>query len=326
MKKDLLYTSIGVVLVVALCFGLAQMRPEFEPPKSEPFHVDKEAGAAAPVSKAAPPAGAKVVMRVNGEPVTDLEFQTFLSGMPENMQQLAQSPHGRRAIADQIASLIALAQEGRKMGIDSDKETRLRLDADQTNVLAMAALRKLVTGDEAHMREEYNKQKGNFESVELKHILIAYEGGKVPPRQGTTPLPLPAAMQKATQIEEQLRAGGDFAMTAKSQSDDVGSGQQGGELGPVPRGSLPPEVAATVFALKPGEVSRPLRTEFGVHIFKAGERKSPTFEQMRPQIEAEMQQKLAKETVERIKSGSKIELDTAFFGPEEKPAGPKNPA
>ena len=326
MKKDLLYTSIGVVLVVAFCFGVAQMRPEFEPPKSEPFHIDNGVTSVAPVSKAAPPAGSKVVMRVNGEPVTDVEFQTYLSGMPENMQQVAQTPHGRRAIADQIASLIALAQEGRKMGIDSDKETRLRLDADQTNVLAMAALRKLVTGDEARMREEYNKQKGNFESVELKHILVAYEGGKVPPRQGSTPLSLPAAMQKAGQIEAQLRAGGDFAMMAKSQSDDVGSGQQGGELGPVPRGSLPPEVAATVFALKAGEISRPLRTEFGVHIFKAGERKSPTFEQMRPQIEAEMQQKLAKETVERIKNGSKIEMDTAFFGPEEKPAGPKTPS
>jgi len=323
MKKDLLYSLIGVVLVVALCFGLAQMRPGFEPPKSEPFHLDKSVASVAPVSKAAPPAGGKVVMRVNDEPVTDLEFQTFLSGMPENMQQMAQTPHGRRMIADQIASLIALAQEGRKMGIDNDKETRLRLDADQTNVLAMAALRKLVTANDARMREEYNKQKGNYESVDLKHILIAYEGSKVPPRQGSAPLPLPAAMEKASQIEAQLRAGGDFAMMAKSQSDDVASAQQGGELGPVPRGSLPPEVAAAVFALKTGEVSRPMRTQFGIHIFKAGERKSPSFEQMRPQIEAELQQKLAKETVDRIKSGAKIDMDPTFFGPEEKPAGPK---
>lgn len=327
MKKDLLYSVIGILLVVGICFGLAQMRVEVAPTKSEPFRLDQQTSISTPAVKGGPVAG-KVVMHVNGEPVTDSEFQTFLSGMPENMQQMAQAPHGRRLIADQIASLIALAQEGRKMGLDNEKETRMRLDADQTNVLAMAALRKLVTPNDARLREEYAKQKANYEAVELKHILVAYEGGQVPPRQGASPLPLPAAMEKAGQIEAQLRAGGDFAMMAKSQSDDVASGQQGGELGPVPRASLPPEVAAAVFELKPGEISRPLRTPFGVHIFKAGARKSPTFEQMRPQIEAEMQQKLAKETVDRIKNGAKIEMDPAFFGPEERPQPPglKNPS
>jgi len=202
MKKDLLFTVIGIGAVAAVCFGLAQMRPELPPTPSQPYEVD--AKLATPSSGG--PAAGKVVMSVNGEPVTDVEFQTFVAGMPENMQQAAQSSHGRRLLADQVASLIALAQEGRKMGLDKEKETKMQVDANQTNVLAMAALRKLVTPSEARLREEYAKMKSNYDAVDLKHILIAYQGGQVPPPQGSNPMPLPVAMQKAEQIAAQLQA------------------------------------------------------------------------------------------------------------------------
>jgi len=324
MKKDFLYAIIIIVAIAGICFGLAKIRPDFVPTKSQPYHIDQVQTA----PKKANEAPGKVIMRVNGEPVTDLEFQTYIAGMPEQAQQMAQMPQGRRLIAEQVASLVALAQEGRKMGIQNDKETKLRLETEETNVVAMAALRKLVTPDDAKVREEFNKRKGNFDSIELKHVLIAYEGGQVPARQGSAALPLPAAMDKAKQIEAQLRGGADFGLVARAVSDDTASAQQGGEIGSVSRESLPADVAAEVFTLKPGEISRPLRTPFGVHIFKAGARKSPSYEQLKPQIEAELQQKSAKDTVEKIRKGSKIDLDPAFFGPEEKPKapGPKNPS
>jgi peptidyl-prolyl cis-trans isomerase C len=214
------------------------------------------------------------------------------------------------------------------MGIENDKDVRNRLDADEMNVVAMATLRKLVTPTDAALRAEYEKRKGNLDSLDLKHILIAYDGGQVPPRAGTNAPPLPIAMQKAQQIEAALQAGTDFGMIARSQSDDTSSAQNGGEIGPVPRESLPGDVAAEGFALKPGQISRPVRTQFGIHIFKAGERKSPTFEQMKPQLEAELQQKNASDTVERVRTSAKIDLDPAFFGPEppKRPGSPKNPS
>ena len=327
MKKDLLYSLIVIVVIAGLCYGLAQIRPEFTPTPSHPYTLEEPKSAA--VTKSAPAEG-KVIMRVNGEPVTDQEFETFVKGMPEQAQQMLQLPQGRRVIAEQVASLIALAQEGRKMGIENDKEVKSRLDADETNVLAMAALRKMVTPNEATLRAEYDKRKNNLDSVDLKHILIAYVGGQVPPRPGPNPLPPAMAMQKAQQIETRLQSGADFGLMARAQSDDTASAQNGGELGPVPRESLPPEVANTVFALKPGEISKPLQTPFGIHIFKAGERKSPTFEQLKPQLEAEMQQKGASDTVQRVRSSAKIDLDPAFFGPEPgkapKMPGLKNPS
>lgn len=323
MKKDLLYSLIVIVVIAGICFGLAQIRPEFTPTKSHPYTLDESKSASAAKSR---PVEGKVIMRVNGEPVTEQEFETFVKGMPEQAQQMLQLPQGRRVIAEQVASLIALAQEGRKMGIDSDKEVRSRLDADETNVVAMAALRKLVTPNDAALRAEYEKRKNSSDSIDLKHILIAYQGGQVPPRPGTRPLPLPMAMQKAQQVETQLAAGTDFGLIARSISDDTESAQNGGEIGVVPREKLPPEVQG----LKPGEISKPVQTPFGIHIFKAGEAKLPTFEQMKPQLEAEMQQKGAGDTVERIRAGAKIDLDPTFFGPEPpkapKSLSPKNPS
>jgi peptidyl-prolyl cis-trans isomerase C len=328
MKKDLLLTLIVIVVIAGLCFGLARIRPEFTPTKSHPYTLEETKSTSSSAPKTAS-SGGKVIMHVNGEPVTEQQFETFVNGMPQQAQQMLQLPQGRRVIAQQVASLVALAQEGRKMGIDNDKEVRSRLDADEMNVVAMATLRKLVTPDDAALRAEYEKRKESFDSVDLKHILIAYAGGKVPPRPGLNAPPLPLAMQKAQQIEAALQHGTDFAVIARAASDDTTSAQSGGEIGPVSRESLPPEVAAEVFALKPGQISKPLQTEFGIHIFKAGERKAPTFEQMKPQLEAEMQQKNASDTVERVRTSAKIELDPAFFGPEppKRPAAsPKNPS
>ncbi|HJW93756.1 MAG TPA: peptidylprolyl isomerase [Thermoanaerobaculia bacterium] len=313
MKKDLLYALIVIVVIAGICFGVAQIRPEFTPTTSHPYSLEATKSTA-PVSRVAPAAG-KVVMRVNGEEVTEQEFQTFVSGMPDQAKRVAEMPQGRRLIAEQVASLVALAQEGRRMGIESDGEVRNRLSTDQINVVAMAALKKLVTPSDAALRDEYDKRKNSFDTIDLKHILIAYEGGQVPPRGGA-PLPVPMAMQKAQQIETQLAAGADFALMARAQSDDTSSAQNGGEIGAVPRESLPPDVAAEVFALKTGQVSKPLRTPFGIHIFKAGERKAPSFEEMKPQLEAEAQQKSAGDAVQRIRSSAKIDLDPAFFGPE----------
>src|SRR6059058_342136 len=102
MKKDLLYVVIAIVVIAGICFGLAKMRPDWVPSKLQSSSVD-QSGAPKPMT------AGKVVMHVNGEPVTDEQFQTYVNGMPENMQQMAQMPQGRRLLADQISSLIALS-------------------------------------------------------------------------------------------------------------------------------------------------------------------------------------------------------------------------
>jgi len=87
------------------------------------------------------------------------------------------------------------------------------------------------------------------------------------------------------QIFEQLRqfkndigtGKAEFATLAKQYSEDPGSGAQGGDLGFFRRGELAPQFESTALALKPGELSDPVETDFGVHLIQLLEIKNGTF-------------------------------------------------
>ncbi len=76
------------------------------------------------------------------------------------------------------------------------------------------------------------------------------------------------ALKKAEEVENQIRQGADFAALAKKYSDDPQSAAKGGNLGEITPGLLPRELDDAVSALKPGEVSAPVRTEYGYHLVK----------------------------------------------------------
>jgi parvulin-like peptidyl-prolyl isomerase len=69
-------------------------------------------------------------------------------------------------------------------------------------------------------------------------------------------------------VEDLLKSGQDFGALAKQYSKDTGSGQNGGELGWAPASSYVPEFAAAVKTLKLGEISQPVKTQFGYHIIQ----------------------------------------------------------
>lgn len=74
-----------------------------------------------------------------------------------------------------------------------------------------------------------------------------------------------------------LEQGGDFEEIAKKVSEDFMSGKEGGNLGWQQRGSLVPQFEATVFKLKPNELSEPVESEFGFHLIKLHERRGNEF-------------------------------------------------
>ncbi|HTK05384.1 MAG TPA: peptidylprolyl isomerase [Candidatus Eisenbacteria bacterium] len=80
-----------------------------------------------------------------------------------------------------------------------------------------------------------------------------------------------AAEKKANDLLEQLKGGADFAELAKANSADPGSAQQGGDLGWFNKGMMVPEFEEAAFALKPGETSDVIKTQFGYHIIRTEE-------------------------------------------------------
>jgi len=97
--------------------------------------------------------------------------------------------------------------------------------------------------------------------VEVRHILIRVD-------QDATQDKVNEAKAKIDGVLAEVRAGADFAETAKKYSEDVGSADQGGKLDSFARGAMVDEFSNVAFSTPIGQVSDPFQTEFGWHILK----------------------------------------------------------
>jgi peptidyl-prolyl cis-trans isomerase SurA len=108
--------------------------------------------------------------------------------------------------------------------------------------------------------QTYKDSLGNVpEEVELAHIYI---------KPGFDKEAHAVARAKAQAILDSIKAGADFASLAKRNSEDIGSAQQGGDLGFVRRGQFVKEFEAAVFSLAENQLSGLVETEFGIHIIQ----------------------------------------------------------
>jgi peptidyl-prolyl cis-trans isomerase D len=161
-------------------------------------------------------------------------------------------------------------------------------------VLDAAALEQGVVAPEGELRKFYEENIARYTSAEerqARHILVA--AAKDAPADARA-----KAKAKAEQLLEQARKNpAGFADLAKKNSDDTLSAPQGGDLGFAGRGAFAAKAQEdAVFAMKVGEISNLVETEFGYHIIKLdavrGGQKKP-FDQVRGEIEAELKKQLA---------------------------------
>ncbi|HTY95067.1 MAG TPA: SurA N-terminal domain-containing protein, partial [Steroidobacteraceae bacterium] len=130
--------------------------------------------------------------------------------------------------------------------------------------LTLAQVAAQITVSDADLQDYYAKNKNRYISAEQRrahHILVAVNDK----------VDAAAALKKAQDVEARLKAGGNFEALAKQFSDDAGSATQGGDLGLAERGSLEGPFGDALFAMKPGEISAPVRTKYGYHIIRLDE-------------------------------------------------------
>ena len=160
-----------------------------------------------------------------------------------------------------------------------------------------AALPVSAEADEAALRQRYEQEKARFVEPEQRlasHILIQVE-------PGADAAARKAAEEKAAAIAAEARKpGADFAALAREDSDDTGSKESGGDLGWVAHdGGMVKPFEDALFAMQPGDVSEPVKTDFGWHVIKLREVRSgkqTSFEEARAQLEGE-QAEVARERV-----------------------------
>ncbi|HBL67195.1 MAG TPA: hypothetical protein DDZ70_00615 [Firmicutes bacterium] len=155
-------------------------------------------------------------------------------------------------------------------GAGSERELRgmVRESIVYLNLLNTLAKEKGLTVEEQEIIDAY-------QSVDASHILIRVKAAGTD-EEGHTEA---EARQLANEIYEQLKAGADFVALANEKTEDPSGQGKGGALGTFVRGQMVPEFEEAAFALPAGEISEPVKTNFGYHIIKVNNRVDPESEE-----------------------------------------------
>ncbi len=152
--------------------------------------------------------------------------------------------------------------------------------------LAVDDLKKEVSVDESQVRALYENNPQRFITPQRRkasHILIQATEEDGEDR-------IAEAREKIETLRQQIAEGADFAEFAKEHSEDPGSAAQGGDLGFVEKGAMVEPFEAALYKLSEGEVSDPVRTQFGFHLIKLTEwipEAQKPFAELRDELEKE---------------------------------------
>lgn len=239
------------------------------------------------------------VAYVNGWPISYASFDsTAKAKRLQSTGDAEKDAEKKREVVEILIGEVLIEQEIKRTesALEGDPEFSKELEEK----LSTKALR-LLYDDEVSARAEvtdediekyYNENKEIYklrETIAASHILIRPRIDSV---EAKDPRKLRKAEQKAKKkalaILKELKEGADFVELAKSQSQDEASKNRGGNLGIFGRGRMLPEFEEVAFALPLGELSDPVKTEFGYHIIKVTqhnpERYTPLDIEVRNQI------------------------------------------
>jgi peptidyl-prolyl cis-trans isomerase C len=286
--------------------------------KSLPFLLGMLAVSLSPLraQQAAPAAADPVVLTVGSEKITQSMFQEIISSLPAQQQSQLQTPEARRSLAEQVAELKVMAQEARARKLDQSAAVKAKVALQADQILANAVFQELTAGgaDEASLRAYYAEHKQDWDQVKARHILIRMQGSRVPVREGHKDLTADEALAKAKEVRVKIVGGAKFEDQAKIESDDVGSGENGGDLGTFGAGQMVPEFDEVVFKAPVGQVTDPIKTAYGYHLILIEERKSKPFEDARGEIEQKIRPEMGQKAIEALKKKTAVVYDEGYFG------------
>jgi parvulin-like peptidyl-prolyl isomerase len=280
--------------------------------------------AAKPAAPAAQTAAASAQTTATGDPIIvaagdvsirKSEFENALKTLPAEYQQYAMGP-GKKQFAEDFLRMKMLAAQGMKNGLDKDPEVTSQLELMRANLVANAQLsrmEKAITVPDADLQKLYNDKKNEYEQVTARHILVAFKGSPAA-QPGKPELTEEQAKAKAEDLRKQLVGGANFEELAKKESDDLGSGSRGGELGAFSRGQMVPEFEKAAFEGKVGDVVPVVRTQYGFHVIKVEKHEFTPFADVKETLLGQERQKKLQAALDAMKTTANPTFNTAYFG------------
>ena len=246
-----------------------------------------------------------LIATVNGTEIhqSDLAVAEEEAGQLPPMSPDAKKDYLVQFMADMI--LVSKAAEAKKMGDGADFKRKI---AFARNKLLMEQLlqsvgKEALTDEATHkVYDEAVKQLGEQQEVHARHILIRAAPGD--DKAGKE------AEDKIKAAIERLKKGEDFAKVASDVTEDPSGKANGGDLGYFSKEQMVPEFSDTAFKLEKGQISEPVKTQFGWHVIKVEDKRAkavPKFEEVKPQIESYVTRKAQAELVTKLRAEAKIE-------------------
>lgn len=197
-----------------------------------------------------------VVAKVGPTNITQEDAGRELKALPDQIQKMFQGQEGTERFVDELVKKEVLYQEAKKKGLGNNQEFQKKVEDFKKLTLISTLLEKEIEEKskvtDKEVQDYYDAHKKDFAAnnqVRASHILVKTE-------------------EDAKKLLDQIKKGADFAKLAKANSIDTGSAKNGGDLGFFSRGQMVPEFERAAFGLKKGEVSNPLKTQYGYHIIK----------------------------------------------------------
>jgi peptidyl-prolyl cis-trans isomerase C len=239
-------------------------------------------------------AAAQNVAIVNGKavPLTRvdaLKQQVARSGRPIGPEVEAQ-------IKEEVIAREIFMQEAQKRGLDATDEYKAQIELARQTILIrelFADFQKNNAVTDADVQAEYDKfvAANGGKEYRARHILVETK-------------------EQAEAVLAALKKGGKFEDIAKKQSKDPGSGANGGDLDWASPGNYVKEFSDAMVALKKGEVSGAVQSQFGFHIIRLDdvrEAQLPKLEDVKPQIAQQLQQQRMAAFQQEMRAKAKVE-------------------
>ena len=245
-----------------------------------------------------------VVAKVNGSEIHASDVALAEEELGPSLAQMDPATKKENVLSFLIdMKIVSKAAEDKKVENNEDFKKRLAFTRSRLLMDSLLAVEgKAATTDEA-MKKVYDdaaKQITGEQEVRARHILVETE-------------------DEAKAVKAELDKGADFAELAKKKSKDPGAAD-GGDLGFFTKEQMVPEFSAVAFAMEPGKISDPVKSQFGWHIIKVEEkrnRKAPDFDQVKGQIETYVTRKAQADYVAKLREAAKIERTDAPAAPAE---------
>jgi len=256
-----------------------------------------------PKAEASKPAEAKgtgeVIASYKGRTLTSDQITQEFERLPAPSRTYLAAPERKRQFVENLVMNDLLFEEGQRAGYDRDPDVEHQVNDLRKRLVVQRVMRQYQTPPtitDEQIRAYYDANPTLYSSTQIhaSHILVKDE-------------------DTAKQILADVKAHPEkFEDLAREKSTDSISAKKGGDLGSFGAGRMVPEFERAAFALKPGEVSDVVKTQYGYHIIKVVERKEgepKPFDQVKEQIRATLRNKGLQEQVQNHFDALKKDAD-----------------